>query len=94
MLAQWEKKKGIEQKPCCGSTEVSARLFLLVTGEVGKKLKIIIKKHNPESADIQYIFVKNVCLKETDTLWKIDQICFMSDSRATFPRAEFLLSYR
>lgn len=50
MLAQWEKKKGIEQKPCCGSREVSARLFLSVTGQVGKKVKIIIKKkHNPES---------------------------------------------
>lgn len=54
----------------------------------------MIKKHNPESADIQYIFVRNVCLKETDTLWKTDQICFMSDSRAAFPRAEYLLSYR
>lgn len=63
-------------------------------GGGGGGLKIIIKKRNAECADIQYIFVKNVCLKETDSLGKIDQICFMSDSRATFPRAEFLLSYR
>lgn len=89
-------KKVLSKKPCCRSRELADRLFLLVTGERGKKkkLKIIIKKHNPECADIQYIFVKNVCLKETDLLGKIDQICFMSDSRAAFPRAEFLLSYR
>lgn len=57
--------------PHCPTKEMSARLCLLV---IRKKKK----KHNPQSADI--FLLKTACLKNTDMLWKMDQICFMLDS--------------
>lgn len=44
----------------------------------------LAKKHNPQTADI--FLLKTACLKKTDMLWKMNQICFMSDSSMGFPR--------
>ena len=67
--------------PHCRTKGMSGRLCLLV---ISKKEKEKKKKHNPQSADI--FLLKTACLKKTDTLWKMDQICSMSDSSKGVPR--------
>lgn len=72
---QHEKRTSARHTALCNQRHV---------GQVGSL--VISKKKSLIPRLLTRFFWKPPCLKKTDTLWKMDQICFMSDGGQRFPR--------